>query len=900
PWLVKLDSLGNKSWEYNGTDLGTPAKFISSFSSVLLTDDGYMAAGTGTLTGTGQQDFYLVKFNSNGTIAWRKAYGGSRLDLLYSMTRTHDGKYILVGSTMSVDGNVSGNHGAAGTEDIWMICVDASGNLLWQKCFGGSAQDVGYSVAETPDHGFLIAGASWSVNGDLQSNKGAADAWLIRTNASGQLLWQKNLGGTGNESFRDIALNSDNTFTVVGTTDSPVAEGHTCKGGRDAWLVRVSDAGTLLWSKGYGGSGHEEAGSIQRIWGNEYLISGCTKSTNGDVSSITGPSDAWMFRVAANGNFVWGKTAGGIGEDAATQAIALSETDYVLFGYGRPSTVWTGDSGNGLFVRFGNRNTIKGTVYFDANSNGMKDPSEKFFSDGVVRMNSDRSALPRNGAFEFVAGLGSYTTTFVPYRSYFNVVPASASSNFSTYFNTDSLSFAVQPIPGRKDLVVQLIPLGPARLAGQADYRILYRNAGTEFIPSGEILMRRDPKLELDWAIPDYTMVNGSTLRWTFTNLAPLDTGSIFVTFRIAPLPFAPLGTVLTSSAIINPVAGDETPWDDTSWVRQTIVSASTPGQNYMGDNTAGSLPASSAASSFIQYTVTFQNTGTGTVSNLVIRDTLDAKLDWSSLQMVGSSHPCEMTVENGRVSWTFNGINLPNMGTAPGPSAGFIAFQAKPKNTVVVNDIIYNTASIYYDMDLPVRTNTISTVIVNNLTVLPEVLVEFSGRMNGRKADLNWKTEDAASLDKFEVQRSLDGRDYATIGTVNSTGSGSSYSFSDDLSQLSAPVAYYRLKMVELDGKTSFSQVLVFREQGVGSQLLVYPNPVKGKAFVSFMSPAKARIELQLVDASGRLVLRRSCDVEKGNNILSLSGLERFLPGTYTLQLINGAERLNSRVVLQ
>jgi hypothetical protein len=81
---------------------------------------------------------------------------------------------------------------------------------------------------------------------------------------------------------------------------------------------------------------------------------------------------------------------------------------------------------------------------------------------------------------------------------------------------------------------------------------------------------------------------------------------------------------------------------------------------------------------------------------------------------------------------------------------------------------------------------------------------------------------------------------------------------------------------------------------------LLVYPNPVKGKAFVSFMSPAKARIELQLVDASGRLVLRRSCDVEKGNNILSLSGLERFLPGTYTLQLINGAERLNSRVVLQ
>jgi uncharacterized repeat protein (TIGR01451 family) len=901
PWIVKLDKSGNTTWSRNSS-----SQFVDPHASAFLSltnsnDGGYVTAGYAAYYNNSYDtaSFLVTKYNSSGTLIWQKFYGGSGSDRAYSISQTLTDGFIVAGVTNSANGDVVGNH-RIGTEDVWLVRLDDGGNIRWKKCFGGIGKDSAYKVVQTADYGFLIAGSSTSADGNLTGNNGGSDGWLIKTDSLGNLIWQSNYGSTGNEVFKDMVVNSDGTVTLAGYTSSPSVYGKTNHGRTDVWVVTTSATGTLLWSGTYGGTLEEQGMSIKMTLGNEYFITGYTASADGDVSGYHGGGDAWALRVGSSGNLVWQRCIGTARFEAGTAGFYVGENDYRVAGTATENATVYYDA---YLAQLGDANAIKGFLYNDANSNGIFDAGEQPFNQAIVKTTGpgfEQQAIPAGGLFEMHVDTGSYTTSVQVSLPYYTVVPPSVNSSFSTYFNTDSFSLAVQPVPNKKDLVVNAFALGVARPGFYVDYKIHYRNAGTQSVPSGSIVFKRDSRLTLVAANPLPAASSSEMTIWNYTGLNPGDSSSITVRFQVASPPAGNLGDTLTSLALIIPISGDETPGDDSSWIKQRVIGSFDP--NDKSENNAGRVPSSFIAKGeYLQYVIRFQNTGTDTAFNVVVRDTLDARLDWNTLQMVASSHSYRMTIDDGnKLAWNFNGINLPDSNVNEPASHGYIVYRIRPKSTVAANDVIHNTASIYFDFNLPVLTNDASTEVRDDLTVLPVVLVEFSGRMNGRKADLSWKTEDAASLQKFEVQRSLNGRDYTTIGILSSTGPASSYGFSDDLSQISAPVVYYRLKMMELDGKTSFSPVLVFREKGVGSQLLVYPNPVKGSAFISFMSPVKARIELQLTDAAGRLVLRRNCDVEKGNNILSLSGLERFVPGTYTVQLINGAERLNSRIVIQ
>ncbi len=168
-WLVKTDAAGNHLWNRTYGDGGP--NYDAAYSLVQTSDGGYAFAGTTDSAGAGDYDVYVVKTNSDGTGSWWKTFGGTDEDVGYSLIQTVDGGYAIAGATWSF---------GAGSADVFLVRTDAGGNQLWQKTFGGEVEDVGYSLIQTVDGGYAIAGATWSFGA------GSADVFLVKTDVWGE------------------------------------------------------------------------------------------------------------------------------------------------------------------------------------------------------------------------------------------------------------------------------------------------------------------------------------------------------------------------------------------------------------------------------------------------------------------------------------------------------------------------------------------------------------------------------------------------------------------------------------------------------------------------------------------------------------------------------------------
>src|SRR4030095_3277066 len=242
-WIVKLDNNGNTIWNKN-----IPAGYHSGLTSVVQASDGGFVA-----TGFDQQlsppydtsRFQILKYSSSGNLLWQKFYGGSFEDVGYNIIKTGNSGYLLSGYTESNDGNVTGNH-TTGVADAWLVKTDTNGDIVWKKCFGGTGGDTAFAAVQTIDKGFVIVGSSNSNNGDLTGNNGLSDAWIFKIDSLGNLQWQRNYGGAGFDAFRGIVVNADGTFTVAGATTSPTATSNGNKGKTDVWVAKISANGDLI------------------------------------------------------------------------------------------------------------------------------------------------------------------------------------------------------------------------------------------------------------------------------------------------------------------------------------------------------------------------------------------------------------------------------------------------------------------------------------------------------------------------------------------------------------------------------------------------------------------------------------------------------------------------------
>jgi hypothetical protein len=301
-WVVKTDGDGVVQWQ---KCLG--GSFDDRAMSVIVTGDGgcivagYTSSTDGDVTNMqGFADFWVVKLNAQGNIIWQKTLGGSDLDRAYSVVETTDGSIVVAGVTRSTNGNVFGLQGGS---DIWVVKLSPfGGSLMWQKCLGGSSDEEAFSIQQTSDEGFIIAGVTNSTSGQVSGNQGGQDFWVVKLNSTGNLVWQKCLGGSSGDSARSVRVNQDGSFIVIGTTNSNNGNVNGNHGSTDIWAVKLNTTGDLLWQKCYGGTGQDSGFSIQQINNDDYILVGSAWSNNGDITnpySINWP-DIWVAQVTPN------------------------------------------------------------------------------------------------------------------------------------------------------------------------------------------------------------------------------------------------------------------------------------------------------------------------------------------------------------------------------------------------------------------------------------------------------------------------------------------------------------------------------------------------------------------------------------------------------------------------
>lgn len=307
-------------------------------------------SGDKTDASNGFFDIWIVKTDADGNIEWQNSIGGNALDDLHSIELTPDGGFIACGeSTSDISGDKSEN--SRGLDDYWIVKLDASGNVEWDKTIGGSDSE-SFPQIRVSNDSYLISGDSWSnISGDKTENAiGEDDYWLLKLDLSGNIIWQKTIGGSSYDSFSTMALTHDGGCILGGYSDSNISGNKTenSKGGFDFWIVKLDSSGDIVWDKTIGGSGTDVLNSIVQTLDNGFLLSGRSSSDiSGDkTENSEGESDFWIVKLASNGTIEWQNTIGGNDIDQAYSANQTSDGGYIIGGFSR-STISGDKTENG-------------------------------------------------------------------------------------------------------------------------------------------------------------------------------------------------------------------------------------------------------------------------------------------------------------------------------------------------------------------------------------------------------------------------------------------------------------------------------------------------------------------------------------------------------------------------
>lgn len=337
-WILKFDENNNLQWQknYGGTNDDQGSKIIET------TDGGYAVLGYSQSTdgdvtqNSGAQDFWVAKLNNTGSIEWQKSFGFAGADSGISLIQTKDMGFLLVGvldvtasGELGNSKNLSQKH-AGGS--YWAIKINAFGTKEWSHFYGGSFTDTPYDVVQTEDNGFIIVGSSDSNDVDITSNKGSYDFWVLKISEIGELIWEKSFGGSEIDEARAITKSGDGNYIIIGDTRSNNFDVSKNRGAADLWVIKLSPTGNLIWEKTFGGTGFDVGRSIAITQENSFIISGSSRSTDGDVLTNQGQNDAWVLKIDTNANLEWQKTIGGTDIDFAFDAIELNNKSLIGVG----------------------------------------------------------------------------------------------------------------------------------------------------------------------------------------------------------------------------------------------------------------------------------------------------------------------------------------------------------------------------------------------------------------------------------------------------------------------------------------------------------------------------------------------------------------------------------------
>lgn len=329
--ISKIDSNGNIEWEKKYGSMGE----AECANSVLQTTGGYIFAGvnksnSGNVNGNhGLWDAWVVMVDNLGNLVWQKSLGGTNAEEAKSIVKTTDGGYIIAGFTSSNDFDVSGNHG---NRDYWVVKLNSTGDIEWQKTLGGTGDDTANSIQQASDGGYIVAGHTNSTNGDVLSNIGGSDFWIVKLNNSGTIQWQKTLGTTENDWFPYIIQTSDGGYITVGSTMVIVGGDFNCN------IIKINANGILEWQRfipSYNYSYFDSKHEIIQTADGGYAVVGTT--ANGDTNSTSmtnyGGSNIWFLKIDSNGVTQGQRSYGGSGNDHGSAIQQDSSGNYIIAGY---------------------------------------------------------------------------------------------------------------------------------------------------------------------------------------------------------------------------------------------------------------------------------------------------------------------------------------------------------------------------------------------------------------------------------------------------------------------------------------------------------------------------------------------------------------------------------------
>ncbi|MBK7443825.1 MAG: putative metal-binding motif-containing protein [Bacteroidetes bacterium] len=345
-WLTKLDSAGNLVWQknYGGSNIE------KSRAGIATIDGGYIIVG---YTGSedhdvsfnhGLTDAWVFKVDSIGNIVWERSYGGTKSEQGWAICGTDDGNFVFVGYSHSNNGDLTSHYVTTATSDFWIVKIDNTGNIIWQKSYGSTEDDYAYGVVELFNGDITVGGVTQWGDGDVigfHGGIGVEDGWVIDLDSNGALKWSKAYGGTDYDVIWDITKASDSTIHCVGQAKSFDGDITDHKGTPDDYYLddcmylRLDSSGNLLIEKCFGGSGSDVGFSLSTTMDGTVILGANSSSNDGDVSGHHGgeyTSDFWIVKLDSFANIEWSVSLGGDTADASYSIIQAPDSGYVTVG----------------------------------------------------------------------------------------------------------------------------------------------------------------------------------------------------------------------------------------------------------------------------------------------------------------------------------------------------------------------------------------------------------------------------------------------------------------------------------------------------------------------------------------------------------------------------------------
>ncbi len=786
-YVSKLNKDGLSIWEKNIQYLPNNIRFQSISAIKHTSDGGCLVLGSGG--DTSNANYYnagviMIRLNQSGDLVWYKKMSGSYYsEPGYDFVVLPDGSSMITGNTRSHDGDFVHNNADTLYDNIFVTKFSASGNIVFTKVYGGGNFDYAYRLVALQNGSFLVLGFTESNDGDVTGahqhytinpeapySSGSSfynsdtlrseEAWVININNNGGIIWNKCYGGRKSSGIIGAVDNGGGIF-LTGYTDSKDGDlPYYPEALVPLWVLQVSATnGSIQWQKLYKlYRGYEDSNYVSppdNAYDN-YPTTGLYKTSDGNfisgsvasdkygtIKTKHGDADFTLIKLNPTGNIVWQKAIGGSSYDYLT-SIVLDKNDDIVFtgssdSYNDDLYRYV-DNGSGnqssLMVvgKLGITNIIKGQVFVDNNNNHIKDAGEMFYSQGqILSVKGTDSTTARifEGKFLNNVDTGNFVTTYRPANNYYTVFPASRNSSFATFDLQDSVNFALTPIPGIKDLEIQILPLSTPRPGFDVTYRVITKNVGTTTVSNAVVGFKYDTRQTYNFASRIEAGLAADSVWWGPFALNAFDIDTLYVNFTLDAPPLLANGDTLSNTVTANPVVGDYTPANNRATLRERVQGSFDP--NDKTEAHAGTLTTTQyAGGEYLQYLIRFQNTGTDTAFFITVKDTLQQKLNLSTFEVLSASHPFTFKLDGQVASWDFKKILLPDSTTDEAGSHGFILFRVKPKTGLAVGDEFTNNAAIYFDYNLPVITNLDKTILGSNAGVCPNGNVSFTSGLTG------------------------------------------------------------------------------------------------------------------------------------------------------------------------